>query len=946
MKDLDLKAIKSILTEEINYFDTVDYFKDEEGRVLSVGDGIAQVSGLSNVMLNEIVIFETGVQGIVLNLEDDHVGVVMLGKYDDIEENQPVHRTNRVFSIPVGFDFIGRVVDANARPIDGKGPIKSEGWAPVEKIAPGVMKRQSVDQPLETGILSIDSMFPIGKGQRELIIGDRQTGKTTVATDAIINQKGKDVYCIYVAIGQKNSTVAALVKNLEEQGAMEYTTVVSASASELPALQYVAPYTGVTLAEHLMSKGKDVLIVYDDLSKHAVAYRTLSLLLKRPPGREAFPGDVFYLHSRLLERACRLNQANGGGSITALPIIETQAGDISAYIPTNVISITDGQIFMMTSLFNSGQRPAIDAGLSVSRVGGAAQIKSVKSVSGSLKLELANYRELDAFSQFGSDLDEHTKSILEHGKRSMLMLRQLPNQPLSQTDEAILLLTIKQRYIDVIPESRIQEYKKFVLENVNPEYWERLTEAKEFTKDDLDPLFKGHLYELTLEFLNLLKDLEPEQYELAVAFLDERVGIHKPGLKQEEVLVETDDESIIDQLVEQDDEAMQEVSDEGDDESKIAKDLENELKALRANNPFNYLYLCGSESGIIRSLLDKHQVRPKPIGNDLDVIEKDYFFYNFKNKKPFDFNVFPYSQSKSNDSVQSCHSTTNECTNKTNDEGIIKGLLDTDQVSSKPIGEDLDTDLMDYFEYNFKANDPSSHSYQQQSSKNSNQQPINNELIDLTTPQTPIGVIRRLLDEQQVTPQPIGDDLNVIEKDYFKFDHLAPKQAPKRESIFKINTNWGNKISQEEVAKRESEVHKVVTAKEIDPKTEYYTIMISLDMSEATSIIEKGKSALFFKILPVQKVKRVLIYLTKSSKFNGGVIGEFELETKDKMSKTKAWSLFGRVSTLKKAEFDEYYKDSKAVSVMKISDFISYSQPKSIESFGVKKAPASFMYLK
>ncbi|MDR3329838.1 MAG: F0F1 ATP synthase subunit alpha [Mycoplasmataceae bacterium] len=431
----------------------------EEGKVISIGDGIANVTGLDNAMLNELVQFENGSYGMALNLESDFVGVVMLGEYENIGENSIVKRSKRVVSVPVGDALLGRIINPLGNAIDGKGTIESDKFMPIEKIAPGVMARQSVSQPLETGILSIDSMFPIGKGQRELIIGDRQTGKTTIAIDTILNQKGKDVYCVYVAVGQKNSSIAQLVRTLMVKDAMKYTVVVSATASDIPALKYIAPYTGITIAEEWMSQGKDVLIIYDDLSKHAVAYRTLSLLLRRPPGREAYPGDVFYLHSRLLERSCRLNQESGGGSITALPIIETQAGDIAAYIPTNVISITDGQLFMMSSLFNAGQRPAIDAGLSVSRVGSAAQIKAIKQMSGSLKLELAQYRELDAFSQFGSDLDAETKKILEHGKRVMLMIKQPQNQPLDQTDEAILLLTIKERLIKWIPINSFDDFK-------------------------------------------------------------------------------------------------------------------------------------------------------------------------------------------------------------------------------------------------------------------------------------------------------------------------------------------------------------------------------------------------------------------------------------------------------------------------------------------------------
>ncbi|MDR0674849.1 MAG: F0F1 ATP synthase subunit alpha [Mycoplasmataceae bacterium] len=463
----------------------------EEGKVISIGDGIANVTGLDNVMLNELVRFENGSYGMALNLEADFVGVVLLGEYDNINENSVVKRTKRVVSVPVGDVLLGRIIDPLGNAIDGKGTITSEHFMPIEKIAPGVMTRKSVSEPLETGILSIDSMFPIGKGQRELIIGDRQTGKTTIAIDTILNQKGKDVYCVYVAIGQKNSSIAQLVRTLSAKEALAYTVVVSATASDIPALKYIAPYTGITIAEEWMNKGKHVLIVYDDLSKHAVAYRTLSLLLRRPPGREAYPGDVFYLHSRLLERACRLNEDNGGGSITALPIIETQAGDISAYIPTNVISITDGQLFMMTSLFNAGQRPAIDAGLSVSRVGSAAQIKCIKQMSGSLKLELAQYRELDAFSQFGSDLDAETKKILEHGKRVMLMIKQPQNQPLDQIVEAIMLLTIKEKLIKWIPIDSFEDFKLQLIPHLQKiTLTEELRKKKEFDQDLINRFVK------------------------------------------------------------------------------------------------------------------------------------------------------------------------------------------------------------------------------------------------------------------------------------------------------------------------------------------------------------------------------------------------------------------------------------------------------------------------
>lgn len=431
----------------------------EVGEILSIGDGIALVSGLDNVKLGELLDFGSGTFGMALNLEEESVGVVLMGENDNIIEGNEVKRTEKVVSVPVGKSLIGRVLNALGEPIDGKGELNYTKTRTIFRVAPGVMTRETVNEPLATGLLAIDSLIPIGKGQRELIIGDRQTGKTAIAIDTILNQKGKNVICIYVAIGQKNSTVAQIVKNLEIKGAMEYTIVVSAGASEFAPLQYIAPYSAVTMAEEFMEQGRDVLIVYDDLSKHAVAYRTLSLLLRRPPGREAYPGDVFYLHSQLLERAARVNAKNGGGSITALPIIETQSGDISAYIPTNVISITDGQIFTRENLFNSGQRPAVDVGFSVSRVGSAAQIKCIKQVTSSLKLELSQYNEMQSFAQFSSDLDDSTKKILTHGKKVYEILVQKQYEPLSQTSQSIILFAVKHRLIEPIPLEEIKRYK-------------------------------------------------------------------------------------------------------------------------------------------------------------------------------------------------------------------------------------------------------------------------------------------------------------------------------------------------------------------------------------------------------------------------------------------------------------------------------------------------------
>ena len=473
---------------------------NDVGSIVSVGDGIATVYGLDKAMYGELLEFPNDVFGMVLGLEEEHVSVVLMGNDSSLKEGDQVRRTNRVVEVPVGDGMLGRVVNALGQPIDGLGEIKADAYMPIEKIAPGVMTRQSVSVPLQTGITAIDSMIPIGRGQRELIIGDRQTGKTTIAIDTIINQKGQNVNCIYVAIGQKNSTVAQMVEKLRKNGAMEYTTVVSATASEMAPLQYIAPYAGCTIGEYWMAQGKDVLIVYDDLSKHAVAYRALSLLIRRPPGREAYPGDVFYLHSRLLERAARVNKDNGGGSITALPIVETQAGDISAYIPTNVISITDGQIFLDTELFNAGQRPAIDSGLSVSRVGSSAQIKAMKQVSGSLKTELANYKELESFSQFGSDLDADTKAVLDHGAKVMEVLRQNQGVTYNVEEEVIVLYTVRHKLIDRIPLDRVDEFRQNLLALFNSGENKKLKEkiAKEKVLSDE---INGKLNEIITKFI-------------------------------------------------------------------------------------------------------------------------------------------------------------------------------------------------------------------------------------------------------------------------------------------------------------------------------------------------------------------------------------------------------------------------------------------------------------
>ena len=453
------EEISALIKEQIKHYEDKIQSNDV-GYVIRVGDGIALIQGLDKAMSSELLLFPHDVYGMVLNLEEDHVGAVLLGDDTLIKEGDEVKRTGRIVEVPVGDGMLGRVVNALGQPIDGKGPIASDKTRPVERVAPGVMTRKSVHQPLMTGLKIIDSMIPIGKGQRELIIGDRQTGKTAIAVDTILNQKGQDVYCIYVAIGQKASTGAQIMEKLRQHDAMDYTTIVAATASEMAPLQYLAPYAGCAIGEEWMEQGKDVLIIYDDLSKHAVAYRTMSLLLRRPPGREAYPGDVFYLHSRLLERAAKLNDELGGGSLTALPIIETQAGDISAYIPTNVISITDGQIFLQTELFNAGVRPAVDSGLSVSRVGSAAQTKAMKQVSGSLKLDLAQYHEMLSFSQFGSDLDPVTKATIDHGARLTELLKQGQYSPLTMSQQVLSLFAAKNGYLKNVPVEQIKGFEE------------------------------------------------------------------------------------------------------------------------------------------------------------------------------------------------------------------------------------------------------------------------------------------------------------------------------------------------------------------------------------------------------------------------------------------------------------------------------------------------------
>ncbi len=492
MSAIRAEEIAESLKKQIEEFEAKANL-EEVGIVLQVGDGVARAFGLEKVMYNEMVEFENGKLGVAFNLEEDNVGIILLGDETGIEEGARVKRTGKILEIPVGMGYIGRVVDGTGKPIDGKGPIEDIAYtSPVEKIAPGVVARKSVHEPLQTGIKAIDAMIPIGRGQRELIIGDRATGKTTVAIDTILNQKGENVYCVYVAIGQKRAVVRQIVETLQKHGAMEYTCVVAATASDPATMQYIAPFVGCTIAEYFRDNGMHALIIYDDLTKHAYAYRQLSLLLKRPPGREAYPGDVFYLHSRLLERAAKLNDELGAGSLTALPIIETQAGDVAAYIPTNVISITDGQIFLETDLFHKGVRPAINVGLSVSRVGGAAQIKAMKQVAGTLRLELAQFRELEAFVQFASELDKATQQQIARGQRLVELLKQPPNKPVPVEKQVAIIYAGTKGYLDDIPVKAIQKFEQefyVFLDNERPEVLELIRREKKLT-DEIETKLK------------------------------------------------------------------------------------------------------------------------------------------------------------------------------------------------------------------------------------------------------------------------------------------------------------------------------------------------------------------------------------------------------------------------------------------------------------------------
>ena len=515
MEPIRANEISEIIRRQIENFDA-GVTVSEVGTVIKIGDGIAEVHGLEKVMAGELLEFPHEVRGLALNLEEDKVGVVLFGEYQHVKEGDTVKRTGRIMSIPVGESVIGRVVSALGVPIDDRGPITSDTYNPLERIAPGVVDRQPVKEPLQTGLKAVDSMVPIGRGQRELIIGDRQTGKTAVALDAIINQRGKDVICIYVAVGQKNSTVAQVIKTLDDFGAMDYSIVVSATASDPAAMQYLAPYAGAAIGEYFRDRGRHVLTVYDDLSKHAAAYREISLLLRRPPGREAFPGDVFYLHSRLLERAAKLSEAKGGGSLTSLPIIETQAGDISAYIPTNVISITDGQIFLEADLFNSGIRPAINVGNSVSRVGGSAQIKAMKQVAGTLRLDLAQYRELAAFAQFGSDLDKATQAQLARGQRLVEVLKQPQYQPMDVEKQVLIIWAATTGQIDDIPVEHARRFESDFLRFVETSHPGILSAIRE--KKTLTDEIRNEMTQAVADFKDTWKEaaLNPQAEQRAI----------------------------------------------------------------------------------------------------------------------------------------------------------------------------------------------------------------------------------------------------------------------------------------------------------------------------------------------------------------------------------------------------------------------------------------------
>ena len=501
MAQISADEISRLIRDQIENYESAVQVA-EVGSVISVGDGVARLHGLERVMANEMLEFPHGVKGIALNLEEDQVGAVLLGDYAEIEEGDEVRRTGRIISVPVGDALIGRVVNALGEPLDGKGPVETDKFLPVERIAPGVIARQPVKEPMQTGIKAIDGMIPIGRGQRELIIGDRQTGKTAIAIDTIINQKGGNMICVYVAIGQKRSTVAQVVNKLTREGAMDYTIVVAATASEAAPLQFIAPYSGCTMGEYFRDNGQHALVIYDDLSKHAVSYRQLSLLLRRPPGREAFPGDVFYLHSRLLERAAKMSNESGGGSLTALPVIETQAGDVSAYIPTNVISITDGQIYLETDLFFSGVRPAVNVGLSVSRVGGNAQIKAMRQVAGRLRLELAQYRAMAAFAQFGSDLDATTQKMLARGARLVEVLKQGQFRPLSIEKQVVIIYAATNGYIDGYPVEVIHRYEpelESFMDSQHSDLYREIVQKREIT-DDLRPRLNKVLEEFAARF--------------------------------------------------------------------------------------------------------------------------------------------------------------------------------------------------------------------------------------------------------------------------------------------------------------------------------------------------------------------------------------------------------------------------------------------------------------
>lgn len=895
----------------------------EFGTVVSLGDGIALADGLDNVMLNEIVRFEDGTEGLALNLEEDIVGIVILGEFSGIKEGDKVYRTNRIVQVPVGDCMLGRVVNALGKPIDNKGAISATKFDVVEKIAHGVMDRKSVHQPLETGILSVDAMFPIGKGQRELIIGDRQTGKTTVAIDAIINQRGRNVNCVYVAIGQKNSTVANVVRTLEKTGAMEYTTVVAANASELPALQYLAPFTGVTIAEEWMHEGKDVLIVYDDLSKHAIAYRTLSLLLRRPPGREAYPGDVFYLHSRLLERACKLNDALGAGSITALPIVETQAGDISAYIPTNVISITDGQLFMMTSLFNAGQRPAIDAGQSVSRVGSAAQIKSVKQTGASLKLELANYRELEAFSQFGSDLDEETKRILDLGKSVMAIIKQAPNKPYSQTDEAIILFTVKEKMITQVPVDRIQDFKEFLIDYMKGTNLRADLEKKQAFDKQNTLAFRCAIQRAINVFLHNDVNHTASSEEEKAAF-----DAFESNSSMMNANVPCNNEHDF-EVVEQ-----QEVS-ECCGKEDCCSETESHSHAQEhkcTHHSCSNANYCGGELEVLKFKKVSHSHDELP-----EVFNVDDAIVAYASNLNMIENVDAFERAEFN-------------------QYLLKNLANTELYNTiakqESISEQIEPTLIKAIHLEiskFIYRDTEHENFCVQCCKpchceetDVTEQEVQQEQEEEKARLAAEEAQRIMIMQEEATRKEQEEAL--LEAQRLEQERLdaekAQREAEESEVVEEIQ--MAQAASDDEVLAREQQV--LVKSEKAVEGVEKQTVMISISPEEATELFENGKSAIFFKVTPVLPVERVVVYVTAPVK---QVLGEFDLLDIKKGKISRMWDNYKAYSVIATNKaYKKYFADHKDAHALIASRVYKYRNPKELASFDMKRGPSGFTYLK